>query len=233
MRTRFGDFVLDDGARQLARAGVPVHLTPKAYALLAYLVHQGRRAVSKGEILEHLWPATFVSGAALTSVVKEVRHALGDSARTQRFIRGVRCFGYSFCAECLPLAESEPDGKTLCPPGCEFRVLWQHRELTLAPGENLLGRTHEAVVWVDDASVSRRHALIRVTGRHATIEDCGSRNGTFARGGRVEGRQELVPGEQFWLGNACLALVFYEGESTTAVPTMAVAGSAPAGAGDS
>ena len=223
MRARFGDFVLDDGEKQLFRCGTSVHLTPKAYALLCYMVAQGHRALSKAEILEHLWPATFVSEGALTSVVKELRHALGDDAREPRFIRGVRCFGYAFCADDLVLssqadAQRGRPGKTgtAATGATEFRVIWQQREIALVEGENLLGRTREAAIWVDDASVSRRHALIRVTGERATIEDCGSKNGTFVRGLRVTEPQELGPGEEFWLGSACLVFACYRSDVTTA-----------------
>jgi DNA-binding winged helix-turn-helix (wHTH) protein len=217
MRARFGEFVLDDGEKQLLRAGKPVHLTPKAYALLCYMVEQGHRALSKAEILEHLWPATFVSEGALTSVIKELRHALGDDAHSPRFIRGVRCFGYAFCCDSVVSAGGAPDQRHLeAPSGAEFRVFWQHREIALVEGENLLGRTHEAAVWVDDSSVSRHHALIRVTSSRATLEDCGSKNGTFIRGQRVTQPQELSPGDEFWLGSACLVFACYVNEVATA-----------------
>ncbi len=83
-------------------------------------------------------------------------------------------------------------------------MIWQHREFVLSQGENLLGRTHEAAVWIEEPSVSRRHALIRVTGSRVTLEDCGSKNGTFVRGMRAPGPQELMPGEEFWLASARL-----------------------------
>lgn len=223
-RARFGEFVLDDGERQLLRAGRPVHLTPKAYALLCYMVEQGHRALSRTEILQHLWPATFVSEGALTSVVKELRHALGDDPHEPRFVRGVRCFGYAFCgdvvveaADGVPAPGAHPEATPSAPV---FRLFWQHREIALTPGENLLGRTREAAVWVDDSSVSRRHAIIRVTGSRATLEDCGSKNGTFIRGIRLTGVQDLGPGDEFWLGSACLVFACYAPEVATSSARM-------------
>jgi pSer/pThr/pTyr-binding forkhead associated (FHA) protein len=71
------------------------------------------------------------------------------------------------------------------------------------------------VVWVDDASVSRRHAVIHVDGDRATIEDCGSKNGTFVDGARVDGAATLQPGEPFWLGEARFVLFRYAAEKTT------------------
>jgi len=214
VRTCFGEFVLDDVEKQLLRGGAAVHLTPKAYALLLYLVEQGHRAVSKAELLEHLWPQTFVTEAALTSVIKELRHALGDSPKRPRFVRGVRGFGYAFCADLQPVAEPAPAPG---PGGGAFecRVVWRNRELTLSDGANLLGRTHEAAVWVEDASVSRHHAVIRIGGGRAVIEDCGSKNGTFLHGARVLQPRELASGDEFWLGRACLLFLCFEAGGST------------------
>src|SRR5512139_2803354 len=80
----------------------------------------------------------------------------------------------------------------------------QQREVSLAQGENLLGRTREAALWVEHPSVSRHHAVIRIAGATATIEDCGSKNGTFVGEERVEGRRELRAGDDIRLGQAWL-----------------------------
>jgi DNA-binding winged helix-turn-helix (wHTH) protein len=208
VRLSFGEFALDTGERQLSKGGAPVHLTPKALALLECLVAKGRGAVSKAELLARVWPSTSVSEGSLTSVVKELRRALGDSARAPRYVRGVRGFGYAFCGE----ARVEPADAS---PRPEFRVRWENREVALAEGENLLGRTHEAAVWVEHPGVSRRHALIRVAGAAATIEDCGSKNGTFVGAERVAGRRELRAGDEIWLGPALVRFAAYAGEATT------------------
>jgi DNA-binding winged helix-turn-helix (wHTH) protein len=211
MRTSFGEFVLDWDGREVLRAGVPVHLTPKAYALLTYLALRQHRAVSKSELLEHLWPEVFVTEAALTTVVKELRHALADSASEPRYVRSVRGFGYAFSAD----AHAMPDPGDATAPGREYRVVWMDREVALSPGANLLGRTHDALVWVEDPSVSRRHAILRVERDRVTVEDCGSRNGTFVDGERVDGPRRVAPGDKIWLGQACLQLVHYTSEQTT------------------
>lgn len=212
MRTRFGEFVLDGSERQLLRGGEPVHLTPKAYGLLCYLVEQGHRAVPKAEILDHLWPATFVSESALTTVVKELRHALGDHPEEPSYIRGIRGFGYAFCADAREAPEP-PDVAPRVPS--ESRLVWQGREVALYEGENLLGRSHEAVLWIDDSSVSRRHAVLRVEDDGASLQDCGSRNGTYVHGERIVGRHPLSHGEEFFLGQARLLYVRYLAEVRT------------------
>ncbi len=69
-----------------------------------------------------------------------------------------------------------------------YRVVWGRREITLDPGDNLIGRDPDAVVWIDDDSVSRRHARISIGEEGATIEDLGSKNGTWIHGARFGGR---------------------------------------------
>jgi pSer/pThr/pTyr-binding forkhead associated (FHA) protein len=58
-------------------------------------------------------------------------------------------------------------------------VLWETRVIPLVEGEYVLGRVEGVTVRIDAAGVSRRHARIRVSGAEATIEDLGSKNGTF------------------------------------------------------
>src|SRR5436309_4054140 len=88
-RICFGPFTLDAETRQLTQGSDqhPVHLSPKAYELLAFLIDVRPRAIAKGELHERLWPSTFVSDATLASVVGELRQALGERGRHARFLR--------------------------------------------------------------------------------------------------------------------------------------------------
>jgi hypothetical protein len=134
--------------------------------------------------------------------VRDLRAALGDEPRKPRFLRTVHSFGYAFCGEAEE--EAGPPESAAAPPGQEFRVIWHRHEVALRPGENVLGRTHEAAVWVDHGSVSRRHALIRVSADRAVLEDCGSKNGTFVRGARVTLPVPLADGDEIRLGKVRL-----------------------------
>lgn len=96
MRLRFGDCVLDTDRRALVRAGQVVHLTPKAFQLLTVLTDARPRAISKDDLQETLWPDTFVSEANLAGLINEVRTAIGDSARSARYIKTLHGFGDSF-----------------------------------------------------------------------------------------------------------------------------------------
>jgi hypothetical protein len=128
-----------------------------------------------------LWPDTFVSEANLASLIFEVRAATGDHARAPKYVRTVRGFGYAFCGEVEVNGASpaEPAEEVCC------RLIWDDREIALREGENILGRTHDAVVWIDSSTVSRRHARIVVQDGHATLEDLGSKIGTRVNGEKV------------------------------------------------
>jgi DNA-binding winged helix-turn-helix (wHTH) protein len=97
-RVTFGEFVLDPDTRELLRGNTPVPLSPKAFQLLAVLVENRPKALSKSDLQERLWPGTFVVEKNLTNLVTEIRAALGDDASDPVFVRTVHRFGYAFHA---------------------------------------------------------------------------------------------------------------------------------------
>ena len=102
MRVVFGECEFDSGQRVVCRHGRVMPLSPKALQLLELLLDRRPEAVAKTEILERLWPETFVSDASLHNLVAEVRAALGDSPRAARYIRTVPRYGYAFQADARP-----------------------------------------------------------------------------------------------------------------------------------
>ena len=107
MKIRFGDYTLDPGSRQLSRSGSAVHLSPKAFELLKLLVERRPSAISKAELHEHIWPGTFVTDDSLSRLVAELRDALGDEARSPRFVRTLHGFGYAFAADAAAVTDRE------------------------------------------------------------------------------------------------------------------------------
>ena len=212
MRVRFGECVFDAETRQLSVRGETVHLSAKAFQILELLLENRPKALSKSEIHERLWPGTFVSEGTLTSLLAEVRSATGDSARDSRFVRTVHRFGYAFSG----IAEELRGGVSSVPrQKLIYRLVWGTREIALVPGENLLGRDEGAVVWIDSALVSRRHARIVVDERGAVLEDLGSKNGTYLRGKRIEAPSKLVDEDRVKVGPASMVFrVFRETAST-------------------
>lgn len=96
---RFGELTFDCGSHLLLRNGEEQHLSPKARQLLRMLLLKRPRAVSHEEIYDALWPSTFVSETNMTSVVSELRRALGDVTRSAQYIRTVHGFGYAFSGD--------------------------------------------------------------------------------------------------------------------------------------
>jgi TolB-like protein len=96
MALLFGDCTFDSDARTLHRGGESVRLSGKAFQLLELLLAARPNPLAKEELFERLWPDTFVSEANLASLVKEIRAAIGDDARSPRYVRTAHRFGYAF-----------------------------------------------------------------------------------------------------------------------------------------
>ena len=212
MRLAFGDCVFDSGTREVLRGDRALELPPKAFALLEVLIANQPNAVSKEEIHERLWPGTFVSDASVANLVAALRAALGDDARRPRIIRTVHRFGYAFAARAqMPSgrAATGPAGAPVC------RLLWDGREIQLSGGENVIGREEDVAVWIDDSSVSRRHARIVVDARGATLEDLESKNGTSVGGVKIRGCVPLADRDEIRVGPARMVFRCYRRAGST------------------
>jgi DNA-binding winged helix-turn-helix (wHTH) protein len=152
MRLLFGLCVLDTETRELRRGGDRVHLTPKAFELLQHLLDRRPRVLSKAELSQRLWPDTHVQEANLPNLVAEVRGAVGDEARSPRFIRTVHGFGYAFCGEAI---EARPTPRPEAERPFVYRLAWEGGLVALAEGEYVLGRHPDSIVPTDAETVSR------------------------------------------------------------------------------
>ena len=208
MPVRFADFVVDEGRRQLLRDGEPLHLPVKQFTLLQLLIERRPNAISKRELHDRLWPATFVSQDNLTSLIADLRTTLGDDARHPRFIRTIHGFGYAFCGD----AGSPP------PHDDEEQVamlMGRNVDLHLHEGETILGRERGLRGAIDDPSVSRRHAAIVCTRDSFVLRDLGSKNGTFVGGVRITAPRELCDGDVVELGS--VRLVFHRAPAPSTI----------------
>jgi DNA-binding winged helix-turn-helix (wHTH) protein len=108
-RYTFGEFTLDPGERQLSRGGTAVHLAPKAFDVLAALVRDAGRLITKQALLAGIWPEVFVEEGILTVHISSLRKALGDTNRQPSFIETVSGSGYRFIAPVSRAAEEPRD----------------------------------------------------------------------------------------------------------------------------
>jgi predicted ATPase len=141
---RFDRAVVDVARRVVELDGVPQHLEPQAFDLLAYLLTHRDRVVPKPELLDEIWGDQFVSESSLTTRIKEVRRAVGDDGTRQVVVRNYRGRGYRFVAEV-----DEGAASASARPGPEPVVT------------ALLGRTDEIV---EVAELLDRSTVVTLTG---------------------------------------------------------------------
>ena len=197
---QFDDFTVDTQTRRLLRDGDERHLSPKAFDLLVLLIDNRARAMSKTALHEKLWPSTYVLETNLAGLVAEIRHALGDPAAEPRYVRTVHRFGYWFIGSIRGEISIAP----LVKPPVKYWLIWETRQVPLAEGSNILGRASDSEVWIDARGVSRHHARITLSGTEATVEDLGSKNGTYVRGTRLTSPCRLSDGDQIRLGSVVI-----------------------------
>jgi len=106
---RFGQTTLVPDERRLLRAGQPVSLTPKAFDLLAFLVANAGRLLSKDEILQAVWQDVAVEESSLTFHIFGIRKALGDGMDADPLIETVPKRGYRFVAPVERIAHHRAD----------------------------------------------------------------------------------------------------------------------------
>jgi adenylate cyclase len=112
MGLRFGDCELDVDRWEMRCRGELTPLEPRAMSILVHLVEHRDRVVSKSELLDQVWGDRFVSESALTTQIKAIRRAVGDTGREQRVIRTVHGQGYRFVAEVEPDQTAESGAAT-------------------------------------------------------------------------------------------------------------------------
>ncbi len=114
----FYDFCVNTAEKALFIGDASVALTPKAYDLLYALASNPNRLITKAELLDMVWPDSFVEEGNLTFTVNQIRKALGDNSRDPKYIETVPRRGYRFIA---PVTEGEAAAeKPKLPPAGEI-----------------------------------------------------------------------------------------------------------------
>src|SRR6185295_4997469 len=134
-------------------------------------------------------------------LIAEIREALGDDATHPRFVRTVHRFGYAFRDPRDEPAAGDPVARRT---GARFRLRWADGRVALGEGTHVLGRDPDLELFLDSPGISRRHASIRIAGDAATVEDLGSKNGTFVAGRLLDAPARLVDGDLIRVGSVQL-----------------------------
>lgn len=146
---RFDDFELDEENALLTRAGRPVALPPKAFAVLCALARQPGKLTRKDDLLDAVWGHRHVSESVLKTTISQVRAALCDDPAKPRYIETASRRGYRFVGAIAPQ-----------------RVLPASAAINVERGPDVIGRTAELArlheIW--RAAAAGRQRLVWVTG---------------------------------------------------------------------
>ena len=85
----FADYTLDADTRELRRGDTPIPVQPRVFDLLAYLLQNRERVVSKHDLLSVLWGGRTVADSTVATHINAARKAVGDSASEQKLIRTI------------------------------------------------------------------------------------------------------------------------------------------------
>jgi DNA-binding winged helix-turn-helix (wHTH) protein len=192
---RFDVFELDCSQYRLLRDQTPLRVKPGVLELLAYLIEERERVVSKQELFAKLWSDRYVSDSVLTVAIYEARRALGDGKRSATFIKTVHGRGYQF--HFRPVQVVAPPARSAAAAGY---LLWAGGPTALREGESGIGRDPTGAVVLDTLRASRHHARIVVAGNAAVLEDLASKNGTLLNGFPLLAPTPLSDGDVIKIG---------------------------------
>jgi predicted ATPase len=148
-----------------SREGERILLTPKAFAVLSYLVDRAGRLVTQAELLEAVWPDTFVQPEVLKYQISDIRSVLGDVAKNRHFIETLPRRGYRFIAA---VRETDSSETAPYPAG----LVGRRRELALLM-DRLRGisRGQRQVVFITGELGIGKTALVDEFVRQALADD--------------------------------------------------------------
>jgi predicted ATPase/DNA-binding winged helix-turn-helix (wHTH) protein len=132
---QFGEFVLDVGRGCVIKSGVDLKLRPKVYQALKYLVEHPGQLIGKQELMQAVWPDSFVTDDSLVQCALELRRGLDD--RNQQLFKTVPRRGYLFTAEVIERTSTDPVRDLH-----EAKTTRRHRHLPV-PRTSLIGREQQ------------------------------------------------------------------------------------------
>src|SRR5262245_43275357 len=169
----FHGFTLDTTNHCVWRGDERVSLTPKAFDLLRFLVEHADRLVTHEEILEALWPDTYVNHEVVKKYILGIRKVLGDRPDQPQFIRTFPKRGYQFVA---PTTDGQPSTGSAADPATEFierraagaqieaclkQAALGTRQLVFVTGEAGVGKTTFVDMFLQRAALMPQVRIVR------------------------------------------------------------------------
>lgn len=118
----FEEFTADPDRRELRHGDELLHLHPRAYDTLLYLLRHPGRVLGKEELLQGIWTDVAVGDNTLAQSIREIREALGDHVQNPRFIRTVPRKGYLFLPGVREITAAPEPGEAQPAPAREEPV---------------------------------------------------------------------------------------------------------------
>lgn len=202
----FDPFRLDLANEQLWRGSQEIKLRPKAFAVLDHLLGRAGQLVTKEDLLNAVWPGTFVTDAVLKVTIRQLREALGDDPKIPRFIETAHRRGYRFVGRVASDGETRPSARKIggAIAGENPLLGSLNSHLTVVGREAAHSRMHDLL----DRAIGGERQIVFVTGeagigKSALVD-------TFAR--RIATDQNLRIGrgqclEQYGTGEAYLPVL--------------------------
>ena len=179
---RFNDFELDTDRFELRDGDAPVALEPQVFALIALLIENRDRMVSKDELIDKIWSGRIVSESAISSRVKKARKALRDSGTEQQLIRTVHGKGFRFVGE----LDSEAAQSSASSAPTANEAASSRPRIVILPFANLSGDPEQE--YFADAVTED---LITNLSKHRWLEVV-ARNSAFGYKGKDVGYEQLA-----------------------------------------
>ena len=181
----FGPFRLDKVNHCLWRDDERAPLTPKAFDVLRYLVEHADRLVTPDELLEALWPETYVNPEGIRKYILEIRKALGDRSDQPAFIGTFPKRGYQFVA---PVTDDSTATRLAAAPQSPCNMVGRQEGLAVLNGylQDALGGQRQVVFVTGEAGIGKTtlvDAFQQQAVRHPDLR--------IARGQCIEGFGEI------------------------------------------
>lgn len=160
----FGPFRLNVTQEQLWRENQEIHLPPKVFAVLRYLVEHSGELVTKSTFFESIWAGLYVTDTVLAVHVGKAREALGDDPQRPVFIETVHRRGYRFIAACHT-SDPVPVGDPACENQTSTKSIISDPATSLG-SQPLVGREAELFLLREKLSlaISGRGSLLFISG---------------------------------------------------------------------
>jgi DNA-binding winged helix-turn-helix (wHTH) protein/predicted ATPase len=162
----FSEYVLDEANEVLVRGSDVIPLRPKLFALLKYLLEHAGQLVTKQQLLDAIWPDTYVGEAVLKDSIRQAREILGDDAKSPKFIETAHRRGYRFIAPIIESSEGDQSQTKIQSGSITFNLESEQERRGVQVPSNVIGR-EQALKELHSLFVSaqkRDRQIVFVTG---------------------------------------------------------------------